>query len=378
MISFNKAAYPQGSYKYVKEVMESRRISGDGKFTRLCSQWMESRFNAEKVLLTTSCTSALEMAAVLLGIGNGDEVIMPSYTFVSTASAFSIFGATPVFVDIRKDTMNIDESLIENAITNKTKAIVVVHYAGISCEMNKILQIAHKYNLPVIEDAAQGVMATYEERFLGTIGDIGCYSFHETKNYSMGEGGALVLNNKKYLERAEIIREKGTNRSKFYRGEVDKYTWVDTGSSFLPSEINAAYLYGQLEIADEIFDNRVATWNYYDSVLREELSDKVIDKMYVPKSCVHNGHLYYIKAKDLDERTELIKKLRTDGVEATFHYVPLHSSEEGMRVGRFNGYDTYTTSESNRLVRLPMYYGISAEDKERVVRSVLDFYKKNN
>lgn len=362
MIPFNKAAYiPQG-LEYVKDAVETGKIAGDGKYTKLCSEWMEKKFNAKRVLLTTSCTAALEMSAILLDIKPGDEVIMPSYTFVSTANAFVIHGAKVVFVDIRPDTMNIDETLIEGAITERTKAIVVVHYAGVACEMDAIMSIAKKYSLPVVEDAAQGVMSTYKGRALGTIGTLGCYSFHETKNYTMGEGGALVVNDEKYIERAEIIREKGTNRSRFFRGEIDKYSWVDIGSSYLPSEFNVSYLYGQLEIAEEINENRLKSWNTYYSKLKEMEENGLLELPVVPEECEHNAHMFYIKLLNLEERTQFIKHMKTNGTSCVFHYVPLHSAEGGLKFGRFNGKDIYTTKESERLVRLPMYYEMKSED----------------
>ncbi|MFT4106042.1 MAG: dTDP-4-amino-4,6-dideoxygalactose transaminase [Lacrimispora sp.] len=370
MIPFNRSINLQTSMKYISECIESGKIAGDGKYTKLCSKWMESRFNAGKVLLTTSCTAALEMAAMLLNIKAGDEVIMPSYTFVSTANAFVNRSAKIIFVDIRPDTMNIDENKIEAAITEKTKAIVVVHYAGVACEMDHIMEISHKYGIPVVEDAAQGVMATYKGKYLGTIGDIGCYSFHETKNYQMGEGGAIVLNNEKYYERTEILREKGTDRSRFFRGEVDKYSWVDIGSSYLPSEINAALLWGQLEIADIINQNRISTWNYYYSELN---NIDGIELPYVPKECVHNGHLFFIKVKDLTVRTNLLNKLREMNIGAVFHYVPLHSSVAGLKYGELRGADLFTSKESECLLRLPLYYGISDNDKKTIIEAIKRF-----
>ena len=377
MIGFNVPPVVGTEKKYVKQAIKNHKICGDGIFTKKCSKWMEERFNASKVLLTTSCSSALEMAAILADIKPGDEVIMPAFTFVSTANAFVLRGAKIVFVDIRPDTMNIDENLIEAAITIKTKAIVPVHYAGVACEMDKILEIAQKHNLLVIEDAAQGVMSKYKDKYLGTIGDIGCYSFHETKNYSSGEGGAVVLKNNEYTEMAEIIREKGTNRSKFFRGQVDKYTWVECGSSYLPSDINAAYLWAELEKADEINNNRLATWNYYNENLKI-LEDKgYIERPYIPKECTHNAHMYYIKTKDLAERTALIKYLKAMDIQAVFHYVPLHTAPAGIKYGRFNGEDNYTTKESDRLVRLPMYYNLKPKDAQKVVQAIKDFYMKD-
>ncbi len=375
-IPFNKAIYLPQAFDYMNEVMRNRKIAGDGKYTKLCSSWMEERFSAKKVLMTTSCTAALEMCALLLDLKPGDEVIMPSYTFVSTASAFVLRGCTPVFVDVRPDTMNIDEQLIESAITTKTRAIVVVHYGGVSCEMDKIMSIAKERDIPVIEDAAQGVMSSYKGHYLGTIGTFGCYSFHETKNYTMGEGGALVINDPQYIERAEVLREKGTNRTKFYKGEIDKYTWVDLGSSFLPSEINVSYLYGQLEKADEINQDRLNTWNSYFCGLDELFSEGILEGMTIPAYCKHNAHLFYIKTDNEEERTRLLKSLKDKGIFAVFHYVPLHSSTQGKKVGRFSGDDQYTTRESGRLIRLPLYYGMKEEDVNRVVDFILEFYWK--
>jgi dTDP-4-amino-4,6-dideoxygalactose transaminase len=369
-IPFNKAIYLPEAFKYVEDVVKSSLIAGDGKYTRLCSEWMEHRFKAKKVLMTTSCTAALEMAAILLDIQPDDEVIMPSYTFVSTANAFVLRGAKCVFVDIRPDTMNIDESKIEAAISSKTKAIVVVHYAGVGCEMDTIMSIANKYSIPVVEDAAQGVMADYKGNALGTIGTFGCYSFHETKNYTMGEGGALVINDEKYIERAEILREKGTNRSRFYRGEIDKYSWVDIGSSFLPSEFNVSYLYGQLQIADKINENRLETWNAYYESFRDFENDGKIILPRIPKECNHNAHMFYIKLKSIEERTQFINNMKEKGIGCVFHYVPLHSSEAGKRFGTFCGVDIYTSQESDKLVRLPMYYGMSDTDKDYIIESV--------
>lgn len=377
MIGFNIPPVIGTEEKYVKQAIEAHKICGDGEFTKKCKEWMENRFKAEEVLLTTSCSSALEMAALLADIKLGDEVIMSAFTFVSTANAFVLRGAKIVFVDIRPDTMNIDENLIEAAITDRTKAIVPVHYAGVACEMDKILEIAKKHNLLVIEDAAQGVMAKYKDKYLGTIGDIGCYSFHETKNYSSGEGGAVVFKDNRYTEMAEIIREKGTNRSKFFRGQVDKYTWVECGSSYLPSDINAAYLWAELEQADKINDNRLATWDYYNKNLKILEDEGYIQRPYIPEECKHNAHMYYIKAKDLEERTNLIKYLKENGVQAVFHYIPLHTAPAGIKYGRFNGEDKYTTKESNRLLRLPMYYNLQKEDAEKVVQTIKDFYTKN-
>ena len=375
MIEFNVPPHVGTEDKYVLDAISSHKISGDGSFTKKCDHWLENKFNAEEVLLTTSCSSALEMSAILADIKPGDEVIMTAYTFVSTANAFVLRGAKIVFVDIRPDTLNIDENLIEAAITDKTKAIVPVHYAGVACEMDKIMEIAKKHNLLVIEDAAQGVMSTYKGRALGTIGDMGCYSFHETKNYSMGEGGAIVFKDHRFTEEAEIIREKGTNRSKFLRGQVDKYTWVNQGSSYLPSDINAAYLWGQLESADQVNENRLKTWNYYNDNLKE-LEDKgYLERPKVPEGCKHNGHMFYIKVKDIEERTNLIKYLKQNDVESVFHYVPLHTAPAGKKFGRFNGEDKYTTKESERLLRLPMYYNLKQEDAEKVVNTIKKFFE---
>lgn len=374
MISFNVPPYVGTELEYVKQAVENRKICGDGPFTKKCNAWLEERFHAQKVLLTTSGTTALDMAMLLCDINPGDEVILPSYTFSSTATAAVLAGARLVFVDIRPDTMNIDETKLEAAITDKTKVIVAMHYAGVACEMDTIMEIARRNGLMVVEDAAQGVMSTYKGRALGTIGDFGCYSFHETKNYSMGEGGALIINNPAYNERAEILREKGTNRSKFFRGQVDKYTWVDFGDSYLPSELNAAYLWGQLEKADEINENRMATWNAYYEAFQPLAAAGMVGIPTIPKDCVHNAHMFYLKCKDLQERTALINYLKDNGILAVFHYVPLHSAPAGYKFGRFDGVDIYTTKESERLVRLPMYYGIDKKDVEYVCSKVLKFY----
>ena len=340
MIIFNVPPFIGKEVDYMKEAIEkNNKLCGDGPFTKKCNHWFESNFNSPKVLLTTSCTHALEMSAILMEIKPGDEVIAPSFTFVSTVNAFVLRGATIVFVDINPKTMNIDENLIEDAITKKTKAIIPVHYAGISCEMDKIMKIAKKYNLFVVEDAAQGVMSTYKGKALGTIGDFGAFSFHETKNYSMGEGGALLIQNKNYIERAEIIREKGTNRSRFFRGQVDKYTWVDMGSSYLPSELNAAYLYAQLEEANFINDNRLKTWNFYYKELKSLEIEGKIELPYIPQECTHNAHMFYLKCKNLEERTSLIDYLKSNDIMAVFHYIPLHPSEAGVSFSRFHEED---------------------------------------
>lgn len=375
MINFNLPPYVGRELKYMEEAVASNKICGDGAFTKKCSLWLEEKTKTAKALLTTSCTHATEMAALLCSIQPGDEVIMPSYTFVSTADAFVLRGATAVFVDIRPDTMNIDEKLIEDAITEKTKAIVPVHYAGVSCEMDTIMDIARKHDLFVVEDAAQGVMSTYKGRALGTIGDYGCYSFHETKNYSMGEGGAILIRDIQNAESAEIIREKGTNRSKFFRGQIDKYTWVEAGSSYLPSELNAAYLYAQLEMADEINSKRLAIWQRYWDGLQELGEQGKIGLPFIPEDCTHNAHMFYIKAKDVEERTKLIDFLKKNEIQAVFHYIPLHSAPAGKKYGRFHGEDVYTTKESERLVRLPLYYSLEESQADHVIEKVREFYK---
>ena len=374
MINFNVPPYTDDEMEYVKAAIDSHKISGDGEFTKRCNAWMEERFDAAKVLLTTSGSTALDMAALLCDIHPGDEVILPSYTFSSTANSFVLAGAKLVFVDIRPDTMNLDEKLIEAAITDKTKVIVPVHYAGVACEMDTIMKIARKHGLLVVEDAAQGVMSTYKGKALGTIGDFGCYSFHETKNYSMGEGGALVINNPAFFEKAEVLREKGTNRSKFFRGQVDKYTWVDFGDSYLPSEINAAYLWSQLQRADEINNNRLDSWKqYYDAF--EHLKEEVeIELPVIPEGCVHNAHMFYIKLKTLQERTAFISFMKQNGISCVFHYVPLHSAPAGIKFGRFDGNDNFTTKESDRLVRLPLYYKLTQEDIDYIISKVNEFF----
>lgn len=377
MIHFNVPSVYGTEEEKIHEVIQLRKICGDGEFTKKCNQWIETNTKCAKALLTTSCTHALEMAALLCQIQPDDEIILPSYTFVSTANAFVLRGAKLVFVDIRPDTMNIDENLIEAAITERTKAIAVVHYAGVSCEMDKILNIAKKYNLYVVEDAAQGVMSAYKGQALGAIGDFGCFSFHETKNYSMGEGGALLISDNKYTDTAEIIREKGTNRSQFWRGKVDKYRWVDIGSSYLPSELNAAYLFAQLENADKIFNDRMESWNHYYAGLQELAADGKISLPVIPEGCAHNAHMFYIKVKDIEERSRLINFLKERDIETVFHYIPLHSAPAGIKWGRFHGEDRYTTKESERLLRLPMYYKLLPEDIESVVKGIKDFYNKN-
>ncbi len=376
MIPFNKPPFVGKELEYMQQAIANGKICGDGAFTKKCHEMLEKQTQSSKVLLTTSCTHALEMASLLADIKPGDEVIMPSYTFVSTANAFVLRGATIVFVDIRPDTNNIDEKLIEAAITPKTKAIVPVHYAGVGCEMDTILEIAKKHGLLVVEDAAQGVMAYYKGRALGSIGDLGCYSFHETKNYSMGEGGAVLVNNPNMLERSEIVREKGTNRSRFLRGQVDKYTWVDMGSSYLPSDINAAFLSAQLEKAEEINEDRLASWGrYYEGFASLEAAG-FVERPIIPAECSHNAHMFYLKVRDIEQRTDLISYLKDNGVAAVFHYVPLHSSEAGLKFGRFSGEDKYTTKESERLLRLPMYYGLTENETDYVVEKVKSFFGK--
>lgn len=375
MIDFNVPPYVGTELKYVEEaVAKNHKICGDGPFTHRCNEWIEQKTGTAKALLTTSCTHATELAALLSDIKEGDEVIMPSYTFVSTADAFVLRGAVPVFVDIRPDTMNIDENLIEAAITDKTRAIVPVHYAGVSCEMDKIMALAKKYDLVVIEDAAQGIMSTYKGKALGTFGDFGCFSFHETKNYSMGEGGALLIRDPENVERAEIIREKGTNRAKFFRGQIDKYTWVDAGSSYLPGDMNAAYLMAQLDMADEIFEDRMRSWNLYYELLAPLSEEGKIELPYIPEHCTHNAHMFYIKAKDLKERSELIRFLKENGIQSVFHYIPLHTAPAGLRFGRFHGEDVYTTKESERLARLPMFYGLKEEQVRYITDKIKEFY----
>ncbi len=374
MIVFNVPPYVGTEEKYIKDAISKHKICGDGEYTKKCNEWLEKKTGAAKVLLTTSCTHATEMAALLCDIQPGDEVIMPSFTFVSTADAFVLRGAKVVFVDIRPDTMNIDETKIEAAITDKTKAIVPVHYAGVSCEMGTIMDIAKRHNLLVVEDAAQGIMSTYKGQALGTIGDFGAFSFHETKNYSMGEGGALLIKEDKNTEMAEIIREKGTNRAKFFRGQIDKYTWVEAGSSYLPSELNAAYLYGQLEAADKIFDDRMNSWNKYYEAFKPLADAGKVELPTIPEGCTHNAHMFYLKCKDLEERTALISYAKENDILMVFHYIPLHSAPAGKKYGRFNGEDVYTTKESERLVRLPLYYGLTDEDRNKVIETVKAFY----
>lgn len=377
MIPFNKPPYTGNEEKYVIESMKSSKISGDGDFTKKCHKWFEEKLKCKKALLTTSCTHALEMAAILLDIKEGDEVIMPSYTFVSTANAFVLRGAKIVFVDIRPDTMNIDETKIEETITSKTKVIVSVHYAGFACEMDTIMDIAKRYNLFVVEDAAQGMMSSYKGKAVGTIGHLGAFSFHETKNYtSAGEGGLLIINDENFVQRAEIIREKGTNRSLFFRGMVDKYSWVDLGSSYLMNDMSAAYLWGNLEKADEINQNRLNSWQKYYDGLKELENRGFIELPKIPDGCVQNAHMFYIKVKDLKERTALLDYLKENDINAVFHYVPLHSAPAGVKFGRFEGEDVYTTNESERLIRLPMYYGLNNNEINKVLGVVNGFFEE--
>jgi len=374
-IPFNKPCYTGNEDKYVLDAMRSLQISGNGPYTKKCEKWFEEELKCKRALLVPSGTHALEMAALLIDVQPGDEIIMPSYTFVSTANAFALRGAKIVFVDIKPDTMNIDENLIEQAVTEKTRAICVVHYAGVACSMDKILEIARKYNLFVIEDAAQGIMSKYKDRPLGTIGHLGCYSFHETKNYtSAGEGGLLIINNEEFVEKAEIIREKGTNRNQFFRGMVDKYTWIDIGSSFLMNDVSAAYLWGQLEWKEIINNSRLKSWELYYIGLSKLESLGVIELPKIPSYATNNGHIFYIKVKNLDERTKLLNFLRENEIYAVFHYVPLHSSPAGLKFGRFFGEDVFTTKESERLIRLPLFYNIKKEEIEFVIRKIFDFF----
>ncbi len=374
MIYFNKPPYVGKEKDYIAEAIASNKICGDGAFTQKCHKLLEGMTGSQKVLLTTSGSHSLEMAALLCGLKPGDEVILPSFTFSSTANAFALVGAKLVFVDIRPDTMNIDETKIEAAITDKTRVIVPVHYAGVGCEMDAIMEIAKKYNLKVVEDAAQGVMSTYHGKALGTIGDFGCFSFHETKNYSMGEGGALLIRDAENNEAAEVLREKGTNRSRFLRGQVDKYTWVGYGSSYLPSDMNAAYLLAQLEEAEKINNERLARWNQYHELLSPLEEEGKIEIAHIPEGCEHNAHMFWIKLKNLEERTAMIAYLKENGIYSMFHYVPLHSAEAGLRFGEFAGEDVYTTKESNRLTRLPMYYGLTEEEVAKVCETVKSFW----
>ncbi|ERP97588.1 hypothetical protein Q666_04350 [Marinobacter sp. ES-1] len=376
MIPFNKPPVTGAEEQYIKQALESNKLSGDGPFGKKCQNWFEANLPAKKTLLTPSCTAALELAAILIDIQPGDEVIMPSYTFVSTANAFVLRGAKIVFVDIRPDTMNIDERLIEAAITPKTRAIVPVHYAGVACEMDSIMAIAGRHNLYVVEDAAQGMISSYKARALGTIGHLGAFSFHETKNYtSGGEGGLLIINDERFAERAEVIREKGTNRSQFFRGMVDKYQWVDIGSSYLPSELQAAYLWAQLEHATEINESRLNAWQYYWQHLQPHAEQGRIELATIPGACAQNAHMFYLKTSGLEERTALLEHLKRRDILAVFHYVPLHTAKAGAAFGRFHGEDRFTTAESERLVRLPMFFGISEQELKQVVEAVISFYE---
>lgn len=375
MIPFNIPSITGNEEAYMHQAIDiEKKISGGGIFNKQCSLWIEQKFNCRKSLLTTSCTHALEMAAILAGIQPGDEVIMPSYTFTSTANAFALRGARIVFVDIRPDTMNIDETIIEKAITGKTKAIVPVHYAGVGCKMDTIMDIADRYKLLVIEDAAQGVMAQYKGQYLGAIGDIGCYSFHESKNYTCGEGGAILINNKSFISRAEIIIEKGTDRANFFRGQVDKYTWVDLGSSYVLSELNAAYLYAQLEQAEEINIARLKLWNMYYQGLTPLAEEGYIELPSIPEQCDHNAHMFYIKTRDIETRSKLIRYLEKNGIISVFHYIPLHSSKAGKNYGIFYGDDIATTRESEKLLRLPLYYGLKGEQVLEIIKKIKVFY----
>lgn len=376
MIPFNKPPYTGNEDKYILNATRDAKISGDGTLGKKCQTWFENYLPCQKALLTPSCTAALEMAALLIDIQPGDEVIMPSYTFVSTANAFVLRGAKIVFIDVRPDTMNIDETLIEDAITTKTKAIVPVHYAGVACEMDAIMEIASRYDLFVIEDAAQGMMSSYKGKALGTIGHLGAFSFHETKNYtSGGEGGLLIINDERFLQRAEIIREKGTNRSQFFRGQVDKYTWVDVGSSYLPSELQSAYLWAQLQSADAINKDRLNTWQVYREAFEPLSGAGWIELQFMSEHCIHNAHMFYLKLECLDQRSAFIDHLKLRDVMAVFHYIPLHSSPAGLKFGEFRGQDKYTTKDSERLVRLPIYYGMTTEEQSQVIAAVMSFFE---
>lgn len=376
MIDFNRPPYIGTEPEYMKEAALNHKICGDGPFTKKCQEALTELLGVPAVYLTTSCTSALEMAGLLCHIKEGDEVILPSYTFCSTADAFVQRGARLVFVDIRPDTMNIDETKIEDAITPKTRAIVVVHYAGVSCEMDAIMDIAKRHDLRVVEDAAQAIGSTYKGRMLGTIGDFGCLSFHETKNFSMGEGGAIILPTLDQRDEAEIYREKGTDRSRFFRGQVDKYTWQDYGSSYLPSDLNAAYLWAQLEVYTQVCEDRMRTWGCYNKAFADLRDEGLLELPFIPDDCTHNAHMYYVKLPDLKARTAFLSYMRDEGILSVFHYVPLHSSPAGLKYGRFHGEDVYTTKESERLARLPLYYGLSEEDRALVIRTVRSFFKR--
>lgn len=375
MINFNEAPYLGKEIEYIKDAIDSRHISGDGKYTKLCNRILEKKFNVRSALITNSCTAALEMSALLLNIKEGDEIICPSYTFVTTASSFALRGAKLVFVDIKNDTLNIDENKIEEAITPKTKAIVPVHYAGVSAEMDKIMEIAQRHNLFVVEDAAQAVGSYYKNKPCGSIGDFGCLSFHETKNVSSGEGGAILINNQKHIENAEIIREKGTNRSRFFRGQVDKYTWVELGSSYLPSDMIAAYLYPQLSNMDMINAKRMILWEKYHEAFRDfEMSGK-IKRPFIPKYCKHNAHMYYLRFENLDTRTKFIDYMKKNGILCVFHYIPLHTSPAGVKYGRTIGKLTNTDNASDTLVRLPLYYGMDEKTQEYIIEKAVEFIR---
>lgn len=374
-IPFNIPPVVGTEQEYIQDAISRRKLCGDNYYTKLCNEFIENKFKAQKSLLTTSCTHALELSAILCDIKPYDEVIMPSFTFVSTANAFVLRGAKIVFVDIRPDTQNIDENLIEKAITEKTKAIVPVHYAGVACEMDTICQIAKQHKLYVVEDAAQGVNSFYKGQALGTIGDFGCYSFHETKNYTMGEGGALLIRSQEDNIRSEIIREKGTNRAEFLLGMVDKYTWVSQGSSYLPSDLNAAYLYAQLQNTDEINNARLKIWNKYFTNLKELQDKEKVQLPFIPKYCQHNAHMFYMKTRNIEERTRLTDFLRKQGITAPFHYIPLHSSIQGKKCGTFCGEDKYTTDTSDKLIRLPMYMDLTLEQVDYVCEHIYSFYK---
>ena len=376
MLTFNLPPYVGDELKYIEQVIKRRKLCGDGDFTKKCNKWFEDELGTCRALLTTSCTHATEMAVLLSDVGEGDEVIMPSFAFVSAADSVVLRGGVPVFVDIRPDTMNIDEKKIEDAVTDRTKAIMPIHYAGVSCEMDVIMDIARRHDLKVIEDAAQAITSKYKDKYCGTIGDYGCISFHETKNLSMGEGGALFIRDEENIERAEIIREKGTNRSKFFRGEIDKYTWVDVGSSYLPSELNAAYLWGQLQCVDKIMQNRMRAWDQYYAGLKGLADKEYIELPCIPDECTHNAHIFYIKCKDLEERSRLLAFLKEKEIGAVFHYIPLHTAPAGTKFGRFHGEDEYTTKESERLLRLPMFYGISEDEVNEVIDLIEGFYER--
>ncbi|WP_404454671.1 dTDP-4-amino-4,6-dideoxygalactose transaminase [Virgibacillus necropolis] len=375
MIPFNKPCVTGKENEYIQEAIQAPKLSGNGPFGKKCTEWLEDRLKCKKALLTPSCTAALEMTALLIKANEGDEIIMPSYTFVSTANAFALKGAAIRFVDVQTETMNIDPVAIENAITERTKAIVVVHYAGIACDMEEIMKIANRHDLWVVEDAAQSLLSTYKGKSLGTIGHFGTISFHETKNYTCGEGGALLINHESVVNRAEIIQEKGTNRSQFLKGMVDKYTWRDLGSSYLLSDINAAYLYAQFQFADKINEDRINSWNHFYEALQPLKETGKISLPYVPEGCIHNAHMFYLKTENANVRQQLIEYLKDQGIMAVSHYVPLHSSHAGVMYGKFIGEDQFTTKDSERILRLPLYYGMEEEDINHVVNHLYKFYK---